>query len=305
MTTNGALAIKTEAAGALMEKVLIGGNLANLSALERLDYYGKLCDSLGLTAITRPFEYIVLNGKLTLYARKDCTDQLRHRDKVSIRLTKREVVDGVYVVTAEASSNGRVDESTGAVAIEGLKGEAKANAMMKAETKAKRRVTLSFCGLGFLDESEIEDVEFPEVIPQALSVEASELAEADDAEMMEIQRKLEQQHAPKAETPKAQPATIVDPTDKKPTERKAEPARETSRPVTVPVPDDKTWTTEQWADIAAYFESSDDLMKLRGAVTESMKYGKALTGLNAIGRRVFIERAIHAATKAGFKLEVF
>lgn len=31
-----------------------------------------------------------------------------------------------------------------------------ANALMKAETKAKRRVTLSICGLGLLDESEID-----------------------------------------------------------------------------------------------------------------------------------------------------
>src|SRR5690606_14334225 len=34
-----------------------------------------------------------------------------------------------------------------------------ANALMKAETKAKRRATLSICGLGMMDESEIETVE--------------------------------------------------------------------------------------------------------------------------------------------------
>jgi hypothetical protein len=42
------------------------------------------------------------------------------------------------------------------VSIKGLSGEALANATMKAETKAKRRLTLSLVGLGFLDESEIE-----------------------------------------------------------------------------------------------------------------------------------------------------
>jgi hypothetical protein len=41
------------------------------------------------------------------------------------------------------------------VNIEGLKGEALANALMKAETKAKRRATLSAVGLGMMDESEI------------------------------------------------------------------------------------------------------------------------------------------------------
>jgi hypothetical protein len=34
----------------------------------------------------------------------------------------------------------------------------KANAIMKAETKSKRRATLSICGLGFLDETEIETI---------------------------------------------------------------------------------------------------------------------------------------------------
>jgi hypothetical protein len=44
-----------------------------------------------------------------------------------------------------------------AVAVKGLIGEALANAYMKSETKAKRRVTLSIMGLGLLDESEISE----------------------------------------------------------------------------------------------------------------------------------------------------
>ena len=39
-----------------------------------------------------------------------------------------------------------------------MNGEALANAYMKAETKAKRRVTLSICGLGMLDETEVETI---------------------------------------------------------------------------------------------------------------------------------------------------
>src|SRR6516162_3098534 len=54
--------------------------------------------------------------------------------------------------------NGRIDTSIGAVSIGGLKGDNKCNALMKAETKAKRRLTLSICGLGMLDETEIETV---------------------------------------------------------------------------------------------------------------------------------------------------
>jgi len=145
--------------GSKLEDLLIQGDLSRLSPEERIAYYKKVCDSLGLNALTQPFEYIVLNGRLRLYAKRDCTDQLRRRDKINIQIVSREVVDGVYVVTARASTpDGRVDESVGAVAIEGLKGEARANAIMKAETKAKRRVTLSICGLGLLDETEVEAI---------------------------------------------------------------------------------------------------------------------------------------------------
>ena len=44
--------------------------------------------------------------------------------------------------------------------IDKVQGENRANAMMKAETKAKRRVTLSVCGLGMLDETEAEPLAY-------------------------------------------------------------------------------------------------------------------------------------------------
>ena len=55
----------------------------------------------------------------------------------------------------------------GVVSITGLKGENLANAMMKAETKAKRRATLSICGLGWMDEVEALDRQAIEVAPRA------------------------------------------------------------------------------------------------------------------------------------------
>jgi len=142
-----------------IEQVLISGDLSRLTAEQRNIYYKSVCDSLGLNPLTRPFDYITLNGKLTLYARKDCTDQLRKLQGVSIRIVSRESVEGVMIVTAQATDkHGRIDESTGAVSVQGLRGEALANAVMKSETKAKRRVTLSICGLGFTDESEVDSI---------------------------------------------------------------------------------------------------------------------------------------------------
>jgi hypothetical protein len=147
---------------AVIEQVIVMGDLARLNAEQRNIYYKSVCESLGLNPLTRPFEYITLNGKLTLYARKDCTDQLRKIHSVSVRIAERAVMDDLMVVTAEATDRaGRTDSSIGAVSIAGLRGEAKANALMKAETKARRRVTLALCGLGMLDESELDGIPNP------------------------------------------------------------------------------------------------------------------------------------------------
>lgn len=141
------------------ELALVAGDLSKLSADERLSYYKSICDSLGLNPLTKPFEYITLNGKLQLYATKACTEQLRSSRSVSLRITAREYVNDCYIVTASAClPDNRCDESTGVVSVGKLTGDALANALMKAETKAKRRATLSICGLGWLDESEIETI---------------------------------------------------------------------------------------------------------------------------------------------------
>ena len=121
-----------------------------------LAYYRAVCQSLGFDPLSKPFEYLWLNGKLRLYALRDCADQLRRLHGISITITSRERLGDLYLVTARARDHtGREDESLGAVALGTLKGDALANALMKAETKAKRRVTLSLAGLGWLDETEI------------------------------------------------------------------------------------------------------------------------------------------------------
>src|ERR671922_2733177 len=128
----------------VVETVVIGGDVAVLDAGQRAEYYGAVCRSLGLNPLTKPFEYLILNGKLRLYALRDCADQLRRLHGIGISIANREQMSDLYVVTARAKDRqGREDESTGAVTVGNLKGDALANALMKAETKAKRRVTLS------------------------------------------------------------------------------------------------------------------------------------------------------------------
>lgn len=163
---------KKESQGDIVERVVIMGDLSPLQPAERVQYYKSVCESVGLNPLTKPFDYINLNGKLTLYAKKDATDQLRQLRGVSITALESKTINEVYMVTASArDGQGRVDVATGAVSIKGLSGDAMANALMKTETKAKRRVTLSICGLGWLDETELE------TIPTAAPVVISDMGE--------------------------------------------------------------------------------------------------------------------------------
>ncbi len=161
--------------GTMLEAVLIRGDLSKLTPAERMNYYEAVCKSTGLNPLTRPFEFIVLNGKLTLYCKRDATDQLRKRDGISITKLEQEQRGDIYIVTAHAQDKeGRTDSAIGAVNLGGLKGDALANAYMKAETKGKRRVTLSICGLGWLDETEIGTI--PEAQPVTVDSSTGEIA---------------------------------------------------------------------------------------------------------------------------------
>src|SRR5512143_3625952 len=81
-----------------IEAVLIKGDLSRLSEEQRLEYYNSVCKSVGLNPLTRPFEYIVLNGKLQLYARKDATDQLRRINSISVDILSQSFEAGLLTV---------------------------------------------------------------------------------------------------------------------------------------------------------------------------------------------------------------
>lgn len=171
------MSLATRDGAAVLEQVIIKGDLALLEPEERVQYYAKVCESVGLNPFTKPFEYIKLNGKLTLYALKGATDQLRAIYGISIETPKLDYADDLFIASVVArDKTGRTDSDTGAVVIAGLKGEAKANAIMKAITKAKRRVTLSMCGLGMLDETEVAS------IPSARHMRPEELGAQVDGE---------------------------------------------------------------------------------------------------------------------------
>lgn len=152
------------------EKALLQNDLSKLSAEERKSLYWEICESTGLNPSTQPLEYIYLNGDLTLYANKTAAAQLRDNRGISITELEEEQKWGLFIVRAYAqTADGRTDVDEGSVALNGQSGEALANVRMKAITKAKRRVTLSISGMGFLDKTEVSDV--PDRAKQAAKVD--------------------------------------------------------------------------------------------------------------------------------------
>ncbi len=143
----------------VIESLVLRGDLSGLAPKDRARFYVQVCEGLGLNPASNPLAFLRLNGKEILYPTRGATDQL-----AAIHRVNREIIDGpkvidlagtklVYAVCRASLPNGRVETATATVPLVDPM-----NVLMKAETKAKRRATLSILGLGLLDEMELETI---------------------------------------------------------------------------------------------------------------------------------------------------
>lgn len=194
-------ALVTQNQAEVFEQVIIQGDLSKLTPQERVNYYRSVCESIGLNPLTKPFDYINLNGKLTLYAKKDATDQLRKVSGVSIGKPNIQFQDDLIIVSVSArDKTGREDSDIGVVKKGDMRGDV-ANALMKAVTKAKRRVTLSLCGLGWLDETEVETV--PDARPVDVDSDSGVIITKKETRVDELRNQEQQPEQSKQSTPAA------------------------------------------------------------------------------------------------------
>jgi hypothetical protein len=139
------------------------GDISGLTAPQRVQYYLHTCAELGLNPNAQPFAFLKLNGKEVMYPTRGATDQLARIHQVN-----REIIDGpkvidlagtklLYAVCRASLPSGRIETSTAAVPIPSG-AEPVANAVMKVETKARRRATLAILGLALTDESEMDTI---------------------------------------------------------------------------------------------------------------------------------------------------
>lgn len=165
-----------------VERVIVGGDLSQLRPDERLAYYKSRCEAAGLDPRTQPFLYLSLQGKLTLYAAKAATDQLIAIHKLTVEIVDRRINTELGIFEAQCRvrfPDGHHVEDFAALSIANLRGDALCNAMMKGITKSKRRTVLSACGLGMLDETEVETIPGAKGYPAQLDQEQAEPAKLD------------------------------------------------------------------------------------------------------------------------------
>ncbi|MBO0722324.1 MAG: hypothetical protein J2P41_15970 [Blastocatellia bacterium] len=185
----------------ILRRVIAKGDLADLTPEQQLKYYIEICRRHKLDPLSRPFDFLEStdrNGKrrVVLYGNKECAAQLRVDRQVSIYKIDESEENGFYSVTAYARlPDGREDLDIGVVVVRGLSAEQYANAIKKAITQAKRRVTLSICGLGMLDETEVDSVPDSERIegPGAEEIEAAADAHSSGLDQWKCGRALAMQ----------------------------------------------------------------------------------------------------------------
>ena len=176
---------------------VIGGDYKKLTLDQRKAYIDDVCQRTTMNPVTQPIIFIEFQGKIVPYVTKDGTDQLRKINGISIEIVSIETRGGVLIVRAKATDkHGRSDEDFGAVSVGELRGGPAANAVMKAATKAKRRVTLAISGLGILDESEIEDsIHVPtSSVREGKPLKAIDPSLSSDERSAEVERQAEQEN---------------------------------------------------------------------------------------------------------------
>lgn len=141
-------------------------DLERLDADQKTRYYSDACEFLGIPAHLNLLAFIFMNVGDTgrhevLYAKKGATDFIRDSrgiTTVSLEPIKDFVAGQVcFIAAGLQESTKRKEFAVGAASIEGLTGKALSDAIMTAQTRATRRMTLQFVGGGILDESELPE----------------------------------------------------------------------------------------------------------------------------------------------------
>jgi len=151
---------KYDAEPAVIEQ-LIRGDVSSVPREALLRYIFTFCERVGISPLAVPFSLMKTQRGMQLVANRNFYDAVASKYSVSRECVNEGFFEGtkLYFTRYRATTpDGRVTEDMALVDTSGLNGNDLANAIMKAHTKGRNRVTRAHLGFPFPDETEAETV---------------------------------------------------------------------------------------------------------------------------------------------------
>src|SRR5258708_30457351 len=137
-------------------------DLESLTKAQRQEYIKNVCNHMGVPPELNlvMLTYLDEDGegprRLVAYAKRGATEIIRNNRSISVTdLTSKEVGGSIVLTASGKNDTGRQEIATGSKWSKDLTGKDLDDAIMTAQTRACRRMTLQFVGAGVLDESEV------------------------------------------------------------------------------------------------------------------------------------------------------
>jgi hypothetical protein len=135
-------------------------NLNTATEVELNVYKLSVCKALGLDPVLLDFtnmpDAMGYGTNKVLYCKRGAAEVLRKNLGIDIVGLTHQIHEGWIMFTATAKDkSGRQEMAVGACYLQGLVGDRISTAVMTAQTRSIRRVTLQFVGGGILDETEV------------------------------------------------------------------------------------------------------------------------------------------------------
>jgi hypothetical protein len=140
---------------------LIRGDVSSIPREALLRYVFTFCERVGISPLAVPFSLMKTQRGMQLVANRNFYDAVASKYSVSRECVGEGFFEGtkLYFTRYRATTpDGRVTEDMALVDTAGLNGNDLANAIMKAHTKGRNRVTRAHLGFPFPDETEAETV---------------------------------------------------------------------------------------------------------------------------------------------------
>jgi len=150
------MAKKKENDNGLMDRMVYNG-LDSLTKEEKVKLIEMICNEYDLNAALGHIQVIKKSNRNILYITKSGANHLMFKNQLSSEITNTAMASNILSFRVRVYNDKRSVENVGVMHYwDGIKSDELSNRIMACHTKAVRRAVIAFCGLGVLDETELD-----------------------------------------------------------------------------------------------------------------------------------------------------